>query len=154
MTREELVTEAKELKQLSTSALEEFSAKREQLVAKFNAQFATRPDLLNLIGEGNKEMMEDNHRNHARFLESIFGHHSAEVLVDTILWVFRAYRSHGFNLTYWPAQLDSWIELYRTELTPQTFSEIEPFYNWMIIRNPAFAMLSDAYLGDEPAHTF
>ncbi|MFZ1730153.1 MAG: hypothetical protein WBQ23_14595 [Bacteroidota bacterium] len=154
MTRDDLLTEASELQQLSPSALDEFSAKREELVAKFNAQFSTRSDLNHLIGEGNQAMMEDNHRNHARFLESIFGQHSGEVLVDTILWVFRAYRSHGFNLTYWPAQLDSWIELYRSELTPQTFSEVEPFYNWMIIRNPAFAMLSDAYLGDEPAHTF
>ncbi|MFA6233716.1 MAG: hypothetical protein WC824_05920 [Bacteroidota bacterium] len=153
MNREDLVIEARHLQQLSPPAMEEFSAKREQLVAKFNTQFGTRPDLIHLIGEGNQAMMEDNHRNHARFLESIFGHHSAEVLVDTILWVFRAYRSHGFKLTYWPAQLDSWIELYRTELTPETFREVEPFYNWMIIRNPSFAMLSDAYLGDEPSHT-
>jgi hypothetical protein len=40
---------------------------------------------------------------------SLFGDYHPEVLVETVLWVFRAYRSHGFKLTYWPAQLDMWV---------------------------------------------
>lgn len=152
MTHEELVLEAKTLQQPSDDALREFADKRERLVAHFNAVFSTRADLVALIGEGNKAMMEDNHRNHARFMESIFRHYSAGVFVDTILWVFRAYRAHGFQLTYWPAQLASWLDLYREELQAETYREIEPFYDWMLIRQPAFVALSDTWLGSTPEH--
>lgn len=154
MTVDDLVNEAGTLRQPSEQALREFAEKRERLVALFNERFSARPDLFDLIGERNKLMMEDNHRNHARFMESIFRHHSPKVLTETILWVFRAYRAHGFRLAYWPAQLDSWVELYRAELSAATFAEIEPFYYWMIIRQPAFVALSDALLGDAPAHEF
>jgi hypothetical protein len=79
-------------------------------------------------------------------MDSIFMIYSPAVLVDTVLWVFRAYRSHGFQLTYWPAQLDTWVEIFRQDLTEQTFSEIYPFYNWMIVNQPAFVALSDNFV--------
>jgi hypothetical protein len=154
MTTEELIAEAAALPQPSSEAVKEFAEKRERLVSLFNAEFGKRSDLDVMIGANNLLMMEDNHRNHARFMESIFQYTAPKVLVDTILWVYRTYRSHGFTLAYWPAQLDSWVELYRRELSPATFREIEVFYNWMIIRQPAFAEASDAWLGPDPVHEF
>lgn len=70
-----------------------------------------------LEGEENKSMIEDNHINHARFMSSVFAEFQPEVLVETIIWVFRTYRSHGFNLDYWPFQLNQWIEIYKTNLS-------------------------------------
>lgn len=43
------------------------------------------------------EMMKDNHANHVRFVHSILNNPNAEVHTDTVLWVFRAYKSHGFS---------------------------------------------------------
>ncbi|HOO85572.1 MAG TPA: hypothetical protein PLS94_13460 [Prolixibacteraceae bacterium] len=102
-----------------------------------------RPDVLTMVGESNIEMMKDNHANHARFLESIFKKHQPEVLVDTVLWVFRAYRSRSFASTYWAAQLNTWIEIYRKELSPECFSEVYPYYNWMQINIPIFNKLAE-----------
>jgi len=88
-------------------------------------------------------MMKDNHANHARFLESIFHEHSPEVLVDTIIWVFRAYRSRNFSSTYWAAQLNTWIEIHKRELSPECFNEIYPYYKWMQINIPVFNSLAE-----------
>lgn len=91
-------------------------------------------------------MMKDNHANHARFMESVFTNPLAETLVDTILWVFRAYRSRKFGSTYWAAQLNTWIEIYKSELSEECFEAVYPFYNWMQINIPNFVKLSDEKL--------
>lgn len=107
-----------------------------------------------LIGIGNHLMMEDNHRNHARFLTSVFKNYNPQVLVETVLWVFRAYRSHGFHLTYWPAQLNLWVKLFKTNLSEDTYNEIYPFYYWMIINQPTFVIESEKLIDNDntPLH--
>ncbi len=146
MNKEELIRTAKALKQVSSESTSEFGAKRESLVAMMNQKMESRPDLIEMVGAGNVEMMKDNHANHARFLESIFTQHSPEVLVDTVLWVFRAYRSRNFSSTYWAAQLNAWIEIYKKELSPKCFQEIYPYYNWMQINIPSFNQLAEEKL--------
>jgi hypothetical protein len=68
------------------------------------------------------------------------------VLVETILWVFRAYRSHGFHTNYWAAQLNSWIEILRNELSEEAYTEIYPYYEWMQVNIPLFVLFSDEKL--------
>ncbi len=143
MTKSELLQSAAALKPPSEKSSAEYLEKSEFLAAEMNRVMAKRPDLDSLIGAGNINMMEDNHRNHARFMSSVFVCFSSETLVETVLWVYRAYRSHGFRLTYWPAQLDEWTNLYKIHLSSDTFSEIYPFYHWMIIHQPVFVIESD-----------
>ncbi|MBS4060207.1 MAG: hypothetical protein KG029_07405 [Bacteroidetes bacterium] len=150
MNKEFLIKTAEKLSQPSAAAATEFSEKAEGMAVLINNRFKKRSDLNMLIGEGNLDMMMDNHRNHMRFLTSVFKHFEPEVLVETVLWVFRAYRSHGFKLTYWPAQLDAWVEIFKTELSPSAYAEIYPFYDWMIIHNPIFAKVSDELLSGPP----
>jgi hypothetical protein len=143
MNRDELIQSAKMLKQVSPAGAAEYGAKRDRMVDLLNEKMVSRTDLKDLVGLGNVDMMKDNHANHARFLESIFHAHNPEVLVDTVLWVFRAYRSRNFSSTYWAAQLNAWIELYKKELTPACYQEIYPYYNWMQINIPAFNRLAE-----------
>lgn len=140
--KKHLITTAAQLKQVSRASVEEYSMKKDALVALINQKMESRQDLIGLVGSGNVEMMKDNHANHARFMESIFTQHSPEVLVDTVLWVFRAYRSRNFSSTYWAAQLNTWIEIYKKELSPECFKEIYPYYNWMQINIPIFNRLA------------
>lgn len=146
MQREDLIQTASLLKQVSVKSATEYSSKKDHLVDQLNKKMESRADLLDLVGVGNVEMMKDNHANHARFLESIFIQQSPEVLVDTVLWVFRAYRSRNFSSTYWAAQLNAWIELYKMELTPECYQEIYPYYNWMQINIPTFNKLAEENL--------
>jgi hypothetical protein len=57
--------------------------------------------------------------------------------------VFRAYRAHGFTIIYWPANLNTWMETLKKELSPEAFKAIAPFYAWLITHIPALVQLTD-----------
>lgn len=144
MTKDQLLESARQLKQPANTATEEYSSKRGQLVAEIDKIMLSRPDLVNLIGNDNQAMMQDNHQNHAQFMESMFTSFQPEVLVETVIWVFKAYRSHQFHSTYWSAQLNTWQQVLEKGLTPESYKEIQPFYHWMIVNIPVFSKLRDA----------
>ena len=105
------------------------------------------------LGAENIEMMKDNHANHVRFIGSMLHAFNAEVLVETVLWVFRAYRSRGFRHTYWAAQLNGWVEILREELSPEAFDEVYPLYEWMQVNIPIFVRLNEDEANvHEPPH--
>lgn len=146
MDKSILLKSAASLKQVSEKSAAEYLLKQSLLVDKINRIMLNRADIKELVGENNLEMMKDNHANHARFLYSMFTNYNPEVLVDTVLWVFRAYRSHGFKTNYWAAQLNCWIELLKKELTEDAYAEIFPYYNWLQTNIPLFVKLSDEQL--------
>ena len=84
-----------------------------------------------------------------RFREHFRGFEPA-VLAETALWVFRAYRSHGFQIGYWPANLDTAVQLLREQLPAESFASVYPAFEWLIVHNPAFVELSDAALAQGP----
>jgi len=143
MIKSRLIETAKKLKLPSPEAAVEYENKREQIVFQMNEAMLARTDLSFLIGEGHIPMMKDNHKNHALFVSSILASHQPEALVETMLWVFRTYRSHGFDVNYWPAQLNQWIEILETNLSETSLRQIYPFYNWFLTNHSAFIKLSD-----------
>ncbi len=147
MTKDSLMASAKLLTQPPAAIAGEFSEKREAMAAMVNRAMNERDDLLKLVGADGVRMSEDNNRNFPLFMESLFLAYNPEVLVDTALWVFRSYRSHGFAPIYWPANLDTWVEVLRRELSPQAFAAIFDFYRWLIINIPIFTTLTDVEVG-------
>ncbi|NPD45883.1 hypothetical protein [Lentimicrobium sp. S6] len=143
MTKSELLISAQKLEQVSQEMADEYSSKRDLLVNLMNTKMLERQDIKEMVGEDNVNMMKDNHANHARFLESIFLNHNPEVLLDTVLWVFRAYRSRNFSSTYWSAQLNSWLEIYKENLSDACYQAVYPYYNWMQINIPSFNALAE-----------
>lgn len=143
MGKEHLIKTAKELNQPSAESTKEFSDKIIKLIDVMNTAMINRLDINEMVGENNLEMMKDNHSNHARFMESVFVNYVPEVLVDTVMWVFRAYRSRNFRSTYWAAQLNGWINIYEKELSEKCYNEIIPFYKWMQVNIPVFNMLAE-----------
>lgn len=152
MTKENLLKSAQEIKQVTKELAEEYSSKRDSLVEQMNKKMIERLDIKELVGENNIDMMKDNHANHARFLESIFYDYSPDVLVDTVLWVFRAYRSRNFSSTYWAAQLNSWLEIYKENLSDDCYNAVFPYYKWMQINIPVFTSLAEKEI-DAPLST-
>ncbi len=153
MERDYLIQTAQKLQLVDKKSATEFTEKKDVLVAIMNKKMEARPDVIEMVGKNNVEMMKDNHANHARFMESIFYQHSPEILVDTVIWVFKAYRSRNFNSTYWAAQLNTWIEIYKVELSPDCYKAIYPYYNWLQINIPHFNKLSEENLeGSNSAH--
>ncbi|MDA3816137.1 MAG: hypothetical protein PF486_02095 [Prolixibacteraceae bacterium] len=107
--KERIIKTANELPEFPEEAYKEYEAKIPKMVSELNDMMLSRSDIEVLTGDKvNIEMMKDNHNNHAHFIASILKNFDGEVLVDTILWVFRAYRSRQFHTNYWAAQLNSW----------------------------------------------
>ena len=143
MDKKILLETAQQLQQVSIKTSEEYEQKADQLISKINKLMLERQDIENLVGKNNLNMMKDNHANHVRFISSILKHHNPDVLVETVLWVFRAYRSHGFTTNYWAAQLNTWIQIYKADLSPKCNEEIYPLYEWMQINIPLFVKVSN-----------
>lgn len=146
MDKNFLLETAIQLSQVSIASTEEYHRKTEHLIAQMNNLILERSDIESLVGKDNLNMMKDNHANHVRFMFSEFKNYNPEVLVETILWVFRAYRSHGFTTNYWATQLNTWIYLLKEVLTPECYYEIYPYYEWMQINIPVFVKVSDEML--------
>ncbi|WP_035243993.1 hypothetical protein [Desulfonatronovibrio hydrogenovorans] len=142
MNRQELIERAARITPPSIKSASEYGEKSQIMAAELNMIMSARPDLDSLIGKNNRDMMEDNHRNHARFISSLILDYRPDVLVDTVIWVFRAYRAHGFKLTYWPAQLDIWVNVLKKHLSQDAYQEIYPIYDFMIVNQALFARLS------------
>lgn len=142
MTKDELVASAKNLPSVTETAALEYSEKRQELVSQINTIMASREDIEILVGHGNLELMKDNHANHGLFIESMLKTFDPNVLVETILWVFRAYKSRNFHDHYWAAQLNTWTEVIDKNLSSKSAQEVLPLYHWMIINIPQFSALT------------
>jgi hypothetical protein len=142
MDKNYLLETSAQLKQVSVKTAEEYHLKAEQLTTKINAVMSERTDIESLVGKNNISMMKDNHANHVRFIASILKNYNSDILVDTVLWVFSAYRSHGFTTNYWAAQLNSWIVIIKEVLSPECSAEVYPYYEWMQINIPVFVKVS------------
>lgn len=146
MDKNYLLETASQLKRVSNKSAGEYQQKAEQLISLMNTTMLDKADIERLVGKDNLDMMKNNHANHVRFMASIFKNYNPEVLVETVLWVFRAYRSHGFTTTYWATQMNTWIRLLKDSLTSECYNEIFPYYEWMQINIPVFVKVSDEKL--------
>jgi len=142
MNRDLLLDSASRLTHVSYQTAEAYQRESNQLIALMNREMLRRPDIERLVGPKNIDMMQDNHANHVRFIASILKYPNPEVLVETILWVFRAYRSHGFTTNYWAAQLNTCIGVLKQVLSDECYKEVYPYYEWMQTNIPVFVKIS------------
>jgi len=79
-----------------------------------------------------------------------------DYLLRTALWVFRACRARGFHTRYWPANLDTFVEITRVRSSAAGFAEVYPSFYWLIVNVPSFVHFSDAQQAEpspaEPRH--
>ncbi len=146
MDYEYLIASARKLKSFPAASAQAYDRNREKMAAEVTAVLEKRSDIEKIVGADNLEMMRDNHRNHARFIASILKDFNPEVLVETILWVYRAYRSRGFHVTYWASQLNVWLQILEKNLPPEDYKAIYPLYDWLIVNLPIFSKLSGKQL--------
>ncbi|MBK1735342.1 hypothetical protein CKO15_08610 [Halorhodospira abdelmalekii] len=144
MTREELIEQAGALTQPGAAHVREYEACREIMVAELNRLMNGRPDIEQLIGAGNFDMMCDNHQHHALFMGSLLIDYKPEAFVNTVIWVLKSYRAHGFSLRYWDVQLEAWLGLLQRHLSAEAYAAIHPFYAFILSHQPHLARLGDS----------
>jgi len=131
MTRDELAASLSRIPPPSAAAARQFAERRTRIVERVDELLLLRPDLDTLIGVNNRERMQRNHRNHALFMSTLLAEYAPERLLATLLWVFPAYRAHGFRRAYWDVQLAAWLTVLPELLDEALWREIEPIYRWI-----------------------
>jgi len=148
MNKQQFIDMAPDLSNISKNHIKTLAENMDKLVADMNEKMSNRPDINALVGQDNIRMMKDNHANHLRFVHSILEQYNKQVLVDTVAWVYRSYRSRGFHINYWAAQINTWIDILKESLSKDTFEAIYPLYKWFSISIPHFSLMSDDELNN------
>lgn len=143
MDKATLIKNADQISRVSKLAAESYFNNRDLMTSKVNSMLLNRTDIKELIGNDNIELMKNNHANHAKFMASVLKNYNAEVFVSTILWVFNSYQNRGFFTKYWYAQLNTWLTVIKSSLSPEYYNEIFPYYQWMLLNIPTFAQIAD-----------
>lgn len=143
MIKDSLVASAARLAVPSAQAVQEYAAAVPVLASLLDDAMLARPDLAQLVGVGNLEMMRNNHRNHFQYMAATMALYDAASFVETVAWVLRTYRAHGFALAYWPVMLEQTLQVVQRTLTPATAAQVAPFYEWLAEELQALAQASE-----------
>lgn len=142
MNRDDLIVRAEKLLASDPEAAEEYTASLDLMTAQVNRAMTSQPDLERIIGRNSRQAMLDNHANHGRFMSSLLAEFKPDVLVDTVIWVFRAYQSRGFSADYWKIQLNTWLAVLEKNLTTHAFASISPVYLFILDNLESFASIA------------
>jgi len=123
-------------------AAAEYNLKKELLVAAMNSRMNDWPGIDALVGRDNRTVMNENHWHHAKFMLSLLHDYRPALLVNTVIWVFKAYTARGFKPGYWDVQLDCWLEVLSTTLSPESLAVLEPVYRFLRLHTSDFARLA------------
>ncbi len=127
------------LSPIPTAACLSFHESMGTLTDDVDRELEGRPDLKDLIGADNVELMRDNHRNHVAFMDNVFFLGNYNLLARIVPWVYRVYTARGFTLDYFPVELQAWADAIRNRMPPQQAAPILAVYAWMIRHHDDFA---------------
>jgi hypothetical protein len=129
--RKQMTERAAKLNAPGREALAEYRRIQDRLPAELNERILSRSDLESLIGSSDHELLKTNHRNHFRYMESVFVKYNPDDFVETLLWVFKTYAARGFTIRYWKVMLPEAQDLLRKHLPASAGMELLPFYDWI-----------------------
>lgn len=152
MRKQDLFGSSAQLVPPFSFALTAYRARRDYMASEVARRLMARQDLDALIGPANRLMMEDSIRNHARFMESLFSAYDHRMFVETLLWIYRAFRTHGFTMAYWSLHLATWREVLKESLPSEAFEAIRPFYDWLASNQDALGALTAPVAAIPSAH--
>ena len=133
---------AMQLRRVSPVAAAAYEAARETMLPLVDRRLIEREDLQRLIGSNPIALMRLNHRNHAVFMTNVFHYSCYGLFAQVLVWVYRAYRHHGFAGEYFPVELAAWRAAVSECLAPPVAAEIDAVYAWMVERHEELMQLT------------
>lgn len=146
MKKEELYRSASQLPLPGEDCAKAFKTRRGELVEELYTRMASRRNLMELVGERNVNRIKENQEHYIRSMEALMFSFYPDTLVDTVLWVFRAYRLQGFKDEYWRTQLADCIEILNSKLPVEQRKNVLPLYQWMLENSDSIASLSNSLI--------
>jgi len=136
-----LLASVKDITPLPAGACLAYHRELAAMVDDLNRELGDRLDLGDLVGPDGVELMQDNHRNHAQFMDNVFFLGNFDLLARTLPWVYRVYVSRGFSTDYFPAALHSWQDSVRRRIPGHLAPPILAVYQWMLDKHPLLCSL-------------
>lgn len=146
-----IIEEARTLPRISVEAATGYDSAKEHMIEQVDRELAALPAIHMLIGHNPLRMMHENHRNHARFMVTVFFLNQYELLARTVPWVFRAYHAHGFTYDYFRVELEAWKRAIADHLDGQAARAVIEVYDWVLRRHTRMIELAER--GDDTLGT-
>lgn len=131
------------LKAQFVAATEEFERKLGLIADDLNCRMLARPDLVGHIGLNKALMRDDNSRNFCRAVASHLQNYGPEVLVEVAIKAFCVSLLVGFQFGYWPANIDTQVQVLKEEIPEPVYSEVYPFFDRLIVHIPVSLQMND-----------
>lgn len=138
------LAEADRLPRVSEAAAATYRQKMNQLAHYVDESLAQHHQLDDLIGNQALQVLYDNHRHHAAFMAAVLSIGRYDLLVKTVIWVYRTYHAHGFPYDYFVFELQAWIKALEGFLGTGEASEIRQVYVWMLTHHRQFVELAES----------
>lgn len=133
-----LIEDIKSLHPVSNHAALQYELKHNDLRLYVSRSMESRTDIKELIGFNELSMMQEFQFNHARFMVNVLHLNSFELLGRVFIWVYKAYRSHGFSYEYFPIALSAWKDAIKLYIEAKDAAEIIDLYDWLIRKHDTF----------------
>ncbi len=148
---EQLVREAQRLPSVNPETAAAYQTHIPALKKYVDERMKQETSIQDLLGPNSLEVMYENHRHHARLMACIFSIGDYELLVNTVLWVYRRYRAHGVSFDYFPLELKSWMKAVESILSEEQAKKINRIYSWLIDKHETIIELSKVSLDKTPS---
>lgn len=130
-----IIADTSILKPINPNSAARYADKKDNLIRYVNEVMSKHHLVHKLTGNNPLEIMYDNHKNHANFMENIFTLNDYLLLARTLPWVYRSYHARAFDFDYFPIALQAWSEAVERNLEPTAAEEINSVYRWMLSRH-------------------
>jgi methanogenic corrinoid protein MtbC1 len=142
---DELIASSAALRPIPPEASEAYSAELPRLVLEVNARISAHPRYRDWLAGNAPQLLADNHRHHAMFMDEIFSWGHFDLLAATLPWVYRAYHARGVGYDYFEAELAYWQQAVVERLSADAAAPINAVYDWMLSRHQAVIALAEAH---------
>ncbi|MDJ0623792.1 MAG: cobalamin-dependent protein [Desulfocapsaceae bacterium] len=150
VTLSSIIEDATKIPLVPLASVAEYRQKTEEMTSLVDAELASRPDIMELLGYNALQVMYENHKHHALFMATVLGVGGYELLARTVPWVYRSYHSHGFSYDYFPIELEAWQKAISRCLDKELGREISAVYSWMIDAHDKMIKLAEMPGDDLP----
>lgn len=113
------------------SSAEAYGDSMATMVVAVDHAMMQHPRISEFLGGCPINVMRKNHKNHARFMHTVFTLNSPQMLGNALPWVYRSYSARGFSHDYFPAELSAWQETVKEHLDVDSARHILDIYRAM-----------------------
>lgn len=137
------------LKNIHPSLYSLYEQEVEDHIKFINNRFKTHEDLDVLIGANPFSLIQDNHKNHAQFIQTALTLKNGQNIFDIFIWAYHTYHQKGFSFRYFYYELMYWIEVLKKS-KQLAYEKLIEFYELMLENHDYLISCAISFKEDKP----